>query len=469
MPKTQVQLPLLDLYPNAAVAYSLRKLRTDYGGNAVRVRRSIDNTEQDLGFNILGELDTENIADWVGYNLLTFSEQLQNTAYVKTRLTVSQDALTAPDSMMTADILFETAEDGNHIMSRTLSVIAGQSYTYSFFAKSNGRDFIRVVTSNTLSQNPGVSAGVAWIDITNGVILSENTGFVNGPDTSNLTVTDVGNGWFEISFTMPCSTTGTPNALSINLSPDTVFTTPANATLNYVGDVTKGVSIWGIQISQTSTVKPYEKTEATAGGAAFITTWYDQSGNANHATQATAANQAQIVLNSTVITDPNTGKNSTTWTSDSYSLTTGISPNTRYLSIGVIDRTANTINIASLGSGTIGGTNGQQPLIWLATTGGLRSDMSSTVTHGTNTNTGTFITTSEKNGSDLKTVYLNGGVSATTATEVPSAGNNFIYFGRTGSNTTSGRYTEYIYWDSDQSTNRVGIETNINSHYNIYS
>jgi hypothetical protein len=48
---------LLDLYPNAAAAYSVRKLRTAYTGSAIRVRRSSDNTEQDIGFSG-GNLDT---------------------------------------------------------------------------------------------------------------------------------------------------------------------------------------------------------------------------------------------------------------------------------------------------------------------------------------------------------------------------------------------------------------------------
>ena len=39
---------LLDLYPGAAAAYSLRSLRTAYGGPVVRVRRSSDSTEQDF-------------------------------------------------------------------------------------------------------------------------------------------------------------------------------------------------------------------------------------------------------------------------------------------------------------------------------------------------------------------------------------------------------------------------------------
>jgi len=48
---------LLDLYPSAAAAYSVRKLRTAYTGNAIRVRRSSDNAEQDIGF-VAGNLDT---------------------------------------------------------------------------------------------------------------------------------------------------------------------------------------------------------------------------------------------------------------------------------------------------------------------------------------------------------------------------------------------------------------------------
>ena len=49
---------LLDTYPNAAAAYSVRKLRGAYTGNAIRVRRSSDNAETDIGFTLLGNLDT---------------------------------------------------------------------------------------------------------------------------------------------------------------------------------------------------------------------------------------------------------------------------------------------------------------------------------------------------------------------------------------------------------------------------
>jgi hypothetical protein len=55
---------LLDIYPNAAAAYSLRKLRIAYTGNAIRVRRASDNTEQNIGFDSNNELDTVSLASF---------------------------------------------------------------------------------------------------------------------------------------------------------------------------------------------------------------------------------------------------------------------------------------------------------------------------------------------------------------------------------------------------------------------
>jgi hypothetical protein len=59
---------LLDQYSGAAAAYSLRKLRTAYTGSAIRVRRSNDNTEQDIGFTSSGDLDTGALKTFVAAN-----------------------------------------------------------------------------------------------------------------------------------------------------------------------------------------------------------------------------------------------------------------------------------------------------------------------------------------------------------------------------------------------------------------
>ena len=54
---------LLDINTNAVAAYSLRLLRTDYGGSVIRVRRSSDNTEINIGF-IDNELDISTLTSF---------------------------------------------------------------------------------------------------------------------------------------------------------------------------------------------------------------------------------------------------------------------------------------------------------------------------------------------------------------------------------------------------------------------
>ena len=57
---------LLDTYGGAAAAYSLRKLSSTYSGNAIRVRRSSDNTETNIGFDGNGNLDEASLTAFVG-------------------------------------------------------------------------------------------------------------------------------------------------------------------------------------------------------------------------------------------------------------------------------------------------------------------------------------------------------------------------------------------------------------------
>jgi hypothetical protein len=61
---------LLDIYPNAAVAYSLRKLTAGYTNGAIKVRRSSDNAEADIGFTETGNLDTAALLAFTGSSAL---------------------------------------------------------------------------------------------------------------------------------------------------------------------------------------------------------------------------------------------------------------------------------------------------------------------------------------------------------------------------------------------------------------
>ena len=57
---------ILDSYPGAAAAYSLRKLDKDYTGYAIKVRESAGNTLADIGFDASGNLDTTALLNHTG-------------------------------------------------------------------------------------------------------------------------------------------------------------------------------------------------------------------------------------------------------------------------------------------------------------------------------------------------------------------------------------------------------------------
>jgi len=57
---------LLNIYSGASAAYSMRLLDSNYAGSAIRVRRSSDSEEQDIGFGSGGFVDTTAISDFCG-------------------------------------------------------------------------------------------------------------------------------------------------------------------------------------------------------------------------------------------------------------------------------------------------------------------------------------------------------------------------------------------------------------------
>jgi len=203
-------------------------------------------------------------------------------------------------------------------------------------------------------------------------------------------------------------------------------------------------------------------------GNGFITTWYDQSTNANDATQATAANQCQIVSSGSLILDANTSKITTTWSTDRYNLTNGISTNTQYLSVSMWRRGATTSDtMIHLGNST---GNAPCTLYWLGTGSAysVRSYMSTLLSYQNVSTTGRCVMTSLRDSANLKVAYRNGVQLTNTATQAPVAG-TLTTFGQVSTSVyTSGQYQELIYWDSEQSANRTGIEDNINTYWNAY-
>jgi hypothetical protein len=467
---------LLDSYPNASVAYSLRKLRTAYSGSAIRVRRNVDNAEQDFGF-IDNDLDTDSMLDFVGYNLWTFSEDISQGVYIKSGLNTTGipsyiDVETAPDSTLTGDKIIEDIFLARHYLRRASGIILNATnYNFSTYLKQGERTKVKIE-----SQVSG-TIQTCILDLTNGTVSSN--GFVNTP-----VVTAETNGWYRFSITITSGTTSASNGLTIELI------NPLNETV-YTGDGTSGAYVWGFQISQTSTVKLYQKTVATASGNGFVTTWYDQSTNGLNFTQITAGSQPRIVtsgLINTVNSLPAILGNGSFLMSipSSTNLFNFLHNGSQSFITSVQKSDDLSVGVKKL-YGNLGGNSarvGYQNFSSLLTINcSIGRGVSSNLT--VNNNSGNILTTNQyllsneidagnATASLRSKMYLNGStaIANNTLTNAPSTANafaNFTIFDDGGNgNRFIGSFQELVIYPSDQSSNRNGIESNINSYYSIY-
>lgn len=109
---------LLDTYPNAAAAYSVRKLRAAYTGSAIRVRRSSDNAESDIGFSG-GNIDTSALTTFCsGTNgfVTTWYDQSGNSRNATQTTASNQPQIVSSGSVITTNgkvsMIFDGTNDG---------------------------------------------------------------------------------------------------------------------------------------------------------------------------------------------------------------------------------------------------------------------------------------------------------------------------------------------------------------------
>ena len=209
-----------------------------------------------------------------------------------------------------------------------------------------------------------------------------------------------------------------------------------------------------------------------SGTNGFVTTWYDQSGNGVNLTQSTASDQSQIVSSGSAILEG--GKPCLDYNIDEYSSSYEMSDDSSFL-ISMVFRVdvQKDSNPRYLGlvSSTINlqvGHNGDSKYF-------IRKDSV------TNTSDNAYTTTGSRNllswGASSDSLYfgLNGSNVGFTGTGAPTADSNrnngiTLFKGYTTSSfyAQEGNIQELIIYEADESTNRTGIETNINTHYSIY-
>lgn len=154
---------LFDTYGGAVIGYSLKKLSNSYSGNCIRVRRSSDNAEQNIGF-------VSNILDTV--SLLAFCGA--GNGFITTWYDQSGNNNNATQT--TASLQPQIVSSGNIV---TISSI----YTIDFATSINQLNGLDVPSLSTLTQGESFMV----VRVKNDPPIGANSGFINfGTSGSNI-------------------------------------------------------------------------------------------------------------------------------------------------------------------------------------------------------------------------------------------------------------------------------------------
>lgn len=287
---------VLDVYQNAAAAFSLRQLTKAYTGSAIRIRRNDDNVEVDVPFNGfagLGSIGLENFlksyCGGFGTNYFLGSETFDPLFWVYNNTSRVASAGTSPISSSNASKLLETNVTNKFNVTFPIgSSGGGARLSTSYYVKAAERNFAYVALQEDTS--PFATAMVV-VNLT--TLQTQTNHTLPNNEFSNISffAQSVGNGWVRISISA--------NVNTLNTVVSSVGIATSLTTITYAGSSTSGILIWGGQ-AEAGETSIYDWKGNSSSASAFVTTWYDQSGNARNAAQANAALQPRIVDSGTV-------------------------------------------------------------------------------------------------------------------------------------------------------------------------
>jgi hypothetical protein len=176
-------------------------------------------------------------------NLLTYSDQFDNVAWVKSGLNTTGtpayiDVAVSPDGTQNADFMIEDTANSQHTTRVSATLLATTTHTYSFFVKAAGRINISVSRFNSAV----VPSFVHTFTLT------------GSGSSSGGTVIALSNGWYRCSGSF--TTTGAGVGGFVILLSDGTGTT-------YLGNGTSGVYIWGAQLEAGAFATSYIPTVAS--------------------------------------------------------------------------------------------------------------------------------------------------------------------------------------------------------------
>ena len=472
---------LLDEYGGAAAAYSLRRLFSGYSGPIVKVRRDADNAEKDF-------TSTTSIADWVnGKQETTLPADVATASAAfslrKVKAAYSGDAVRIRRE--SDDVEVNVAFDANDEVSTSSAIT---NLTESPDAGDTTATTLGAFLTEDISEYQNDSSWTGWNAFgnaaasTSGGAITITGATASGSDgvRYNTFLPSVGNRYrYEFTVSSLALDGATSFQLKGNAS-NVIFS--ITATGSYSVEATVDLGGWGSFInfvldgtaSTGASITVDNLTITNIGHLATVHTWYDQAGS-NDATQGTAGNQPLLAEAGSLLTSEN-GKvaiefrrvDSSNGPSLLASSVSGLEGSLSFFVLGSRDATGNIISLSNSTSGanyftaqmgvSVFNVNSRNTtsVTASATAAGAERIGFGVTTGQTSTKSGVDGGALVENTSDYGDDFGAGDLDQILigALRTVAAGGHF-----------DGHIQEFITYTSDQSSNRFKIESNINNHY----
>jgi len=160
--------------------------------------------------------------------------------------TITPNTTIAPDGSLTGTSMIEVTNTQFHHVYQPITVTKNEKYTFSIYAKYNGRQM-----QIGLNSNPFGTQQYANFNLQTGTLGTKGTAVVNHK------IENVGNGWYRCSMTSSNAGATTNSTFSFQcVETDSA----ARGQSTYLGDGVSGIFIWGAMASESEYIRRYIKT-----------------------------------------------------------------------------------------------------------------------------------------------------------------------------------------------------------------
>lgn len=184
---------IMDLVPNSFFGISLKRLRAAYAGQCIRVRRSGDNTQQDIGFSA-NNLDTAALLSFVGAGngfIVTWYDQSGNGFNVTNATSGQQPQIVSGGSLLldaSGNLAARYDGTNDRLVSSTFTLRAQPYTAYGVWQGLNSTiEYALDGTTTNRSALGNLGVGGAWRAVSN-VAADYSGGRYNPVNRANLPI-----------------------------------------------------------------------------------------------------------------------------------------------------------------------------------------------------------------------------------------------------------------------------------------